>query len=463
MSRILIVDDERSMRELLEIYFLNAGHAVDTAADGEAGVARLTEEEYDLVITDLRMPKTHGMVVLERCRALHPDTPVIVMTAFATTQTAIEAMKMGAYDYFTKPFKLDEVDVVIAKALEKRRLVIENRQLRKELSERQRFEDIIGKSPAMRRVFDLVDRVAPTRANVLLEGESGTGKELVARAIHRRSDRRGGPFLVINCAAIPEQLLESELFGHKRGAFTGATTDKQGLFQAAHGGTLFLDEIGELPLSMQVKLLRVLQERRVKAVGDVHEVEVDVRVIAATNRRLEAEVRAGRFREDLYFRLNVICVELPPLRDRAGDVALLAHHFLRKYAIELGKPMEGFEPEAMDRLLQHRFPGNVRELENVVERAVALADHERVTVHELPPSLQRQEATAPAASGPPALPEGGLDLEALVDDFERNLIAQALARTGGLKKEAARLLGMSFRQLRYKIDKLNIEGPDDDR
>jgi two-component system response regulator PilR (NtrC family) len=463
MSRILIVDDELSMRELLEIYFRKAGHEVDTASDGEAGVQRLLEEDYDLVITDLRMPKTHGMVVLERCRELHPDTPIIVMTAYASTQTAIEAMKMGAYDYFTKPFKLDEVDAVIGKALEKRRLVIENRSLRRELTDRHRFEDIIGKSPAMRRVFELVERVAPTRTNVLIEGESGTGKELVARAIHRRSDRRNGPFMVINCAAIPENLLESELFGHKRGSFTGAMTDKPGLFQGATGGTLFLDEIGELPVSMQVKLLRVLQERKVKAVGDLREVEVDVRVIAATNRRLEDEVRAGRFREDLYFRLNVICIELPSLRERPGDVPLLAGYFLRKYSAELGKRVDGIDAEAMQLLLRHPFPGNVRELENVIERAVALAEGDRVTAAILPASLHRRESAAPAAGTPPSLPEGGLDLEAVVDDFERRLISQALARTGGLKKEAARLLGMSFRQLRYRLEKLNIDGPDRER
>ncbi|MCB9543569.1 MAG: sigma-54 dependent transcriptional regulator [bacterium] len=463
MSRVLVVDDELSMRELLEIFFLKEGHDVDTAADGATGVQRLIEEEYDLVITDLRMPGTHGMIVLERAIELQPDTPVIVMTAYASTDTAIKAMKIGAYDYFTKPFKLDEVKVVIEKALERRALVQENRKLRQALDARDRFQGIIGRSQPMRDVFNLIKRVARTRTNVLILGESGTGKELVARAIHTQSERAGKPFLVINCAAIPENLLESELFGHRRGTFTGATSDREGLFQAADGGTLLLDEIGEMPLGMQVKLLRVLQERKVKAVGDLREVPVDVRVIAATNRDLAAEVRAGRFREDLYYRLNVISIELPSLRDRPSDIPLLAHHFLRKYAVEFDKPVRDIDPEAMQILLAHPFSGNVRELENLIERAVALEDGNRITPRSLPHGL-RTTTTDPEARPPEAvtLPPSGIDLEDVVGNVERRLIEQALAATNGRKKEAARLLGISFRSLRYRLEKLNMKADGDD-
>jgi len=397
------------------------------------------------------------MVVLEQCRDLYPGTPVIVMTAFASTETAIQAMKMGAYDYFTKPFKLDEVKAVIDKALERRRLVTENQKLRAELNDRHRFGGIIGRSEKIREVFDLVSRVARTRTNVLILGESGTGKELVARAIHDQSERSERAFLVINCAAIPENLLESELFGHKRGTFTGATADKEGLFKAADGGTLLLDEIGELPLGMQVKLLRVLQERKVKAVGGLREIPIDVRVVAATNRDLEAEIATGGFRQDLYYRLNVISIELPPLRDRPTDIPLLAHHFLRKYAGEFDKPITEIDPDALQLLLAHPFSGNVRELENIIERAVALEEGDRVTVHSLPGQLRRRPDPATGDAGGLELPDQGIDLEGVVDGVERRLIEQALDRTGGRKKEAARLLGISFRSLRYRVDKLRMK------
>jgi two-component system response regulator PilR (NtrC family) len=457
MSKVLIVDDELSMREFLEIFFRKRGHTVQTAADGDAGIKMLFEEEFDLVLTDLRMPRTHGMVVLEKCRELYPDTPVIVMTAYATTQTAIDAMKMGAYDYLTKPFKLDNVSVTIEKALERRRLVAENRKLKDELRSRGSFPNLIGKSRAMQEVLDLVRRVANTPTNVLILGESGTGKELVARAIHEHSDRGPKPFLVVNCGAIPENLLESELFGHRKGAFTGASSDKEGIVRAAHGGTLFLDEVGELPLSMQVKLLRVLQERSVKAIGDVREQPVDLRVIAATNRNLEEEVRGGRFRDDLFYRLNVISIELPPLRDRPEDIPLLAHHFLRKYAEMMNKPLDEFEPEAMQALVHHGFAGNVRELENIIQRAVALEDDDRVSSRALPPTLRPRSPSDSLQDASLQLPQDGVDLEGVVGELERKLIMQALQRTGGLKKEAAKLLGISFRSLRYRLDKLAVQ------
>jgi two-component system response regulator PilR (NtrC family) len=463
-ARILVVDDELSLRELLEIFLSKLGHRVQTASDGAAAIRTLIEEEeFDLVLTDLRMPGAHGMVVLEKCRELHPETPIIVMTAFSTTQTAIEAMKVGAYDYFQKPFKMDEAQIVIDRALDRRRLVVESRRMRDALDARSAFEPIIGQSRAMAEVFDLVRRIAKTRTNVLILGESGTGKELVARAIHEQSDRRTSPFLVINCGAIPENLIESELFGHKKGAFTGAHADKDGLFRAAQGGTLMLDEIGELPLGMQVKLLRALQERRVRPVGDVREHPVDVRVVAATNRDLEAEVRAGRFREDLYYRLNVIGVQLPPLRERAGDIPQLAFHFLRRFAQEQEKAVLDIEPDALRALQEHTWPGNVRELENAMERSVALEESDRVSLRSLPAAV-RARATSPTTQSAEGLelPSRGLDLEDYVDAVERRLITQALTRAAGVKKDAAKLLGITFRSLRYRLAKLNMEtGPDE--
>ncbi|MBU0550033.1 sigma-54 dependent transcriptional regulator [Myxococcota bacterium] len=463
MSRILIIDDELSMREMLEIFFIGEGYEVETAEDGLMGINKLSEGEFDLIITDLRMPKTHGLVVLERAQMLYPNTPVLVMTAYASTETAVKAMKMGAEDYFTKPFQLDEVKAVVAKALEKRRLILENRSLRRELNDRNRTGDMIGRSPKMQVLFKLIHRIASTKTNVLILGESGTGKELVARAIHDLSERKHKPFLVINCAAIPEQLLESELFGHKRGTFTGATHDREGLFQAAHGGSLLLDEIGEMPLSMQVKLLRVLEGRKIKIVGEHREIPVDVRVIAATNRDLKAEVKAGRFREDLFYRLNVISLELPPLRERPTDIPLLVHHFLRRYAHEFGKDLSEIEPDAMQALLGYDFSGNVRELGNIIERAVALEESGRVRRQSLPPFLQASSSVATPAPEAPALeiPEAGINLEGVVDDLERRLIGEALKRTDGHKKEAAKLLGISFRSLRYRLTKLNIEGSSD--
>ncbi|MEE2787350.1 MAG: sigma-54 dependent transcriptional regulator [Myxococcota bacterium] len=457
MSRILVVDDELSMRELLEIFFLKEGHTVKVCSDGTEGVNILHEEEFDLVITDLRMPGAHGMVVLQRCRELYPDTPIIVMTAYASTETAIAAMKMGAFDYFSKPFQLEEVKVVIEKALERRHLVRENRALRAELDQRGRLGGLIGKSHAMKTVFSLIRRVACTRTNVLILGASGTGKELVARAIHDQSDRRSRPFMVINCAAIPENLLESELFGHKRGAFTGATSDHEGMFQGADGGTLLLDEIGDMPLGMQAKLLRVLQERKVKRVGDLREVPVDVRVIAATNSDLESQVKAGNFREDLYYRLNVIGIDLPPLKDRTSDIPLLAHHFLSKYAQEFAKKIETIEPEVIQRFLRHPFDGNVRELENMMERAVALEDGSSITLQSLPPGLRETHHEISFSDAGITLPPGGLNLDGVVHQVERHLIEQALQRTGGRKKDAAGLLGITFRSFRYRLEKLGID------
>src|SRR3954469_21803932 len=463
-GNILIVDDERSMREFLAIFLRRAGHRVQAAAGGSEGLTALREREFDVVITDLRMPEVGGLEILAESKKLHPDTQVVVVTAFATTETAIAAMKAGAYDYLTKPFKVDEVGLVVERALERRALHRENVVLRDEIKGRYKLDRLIGKSPAMHRVFEMVKKIAPARTSVLLIGESGTGKELAARALHELSPRADRPFVAVNCGAIPETLLESELFGHVRGSFTGANTDKQGLFEAAHSGTLLLDEVAELPVAMQVKLLRVLQERKVKPVGGVSEREVDVRIVAATNRDLETEVEKGTFRQDLFYRLNVIQVRLPPLRDRREDIPLLVDHFVRKFSAEHGRPVSGTDPDAMSALMGYHFPGNVRELENLIERGVTLAAGDRVSSEALPMLKGMSAGDNGFLLGTPtvALPEQGIDLERLVEDFERSLIIRALERTAGHRTEAARLLGVTFRSLRYRLSKLGITGAETD-
>ncbi|HXI54840.1 MAG TPA: sigma-54 dependent transcriptional regulator [Polyangia bacterium] len=457
-GHILVVDDERSMREFLGIFLKRAGYSVDVA--GGAGEARqaLAATEYDLVITDLQMPDGTGLDVLAESKNRRSDTQVIVVTAYATADTAIAAMKAGAYDYLVKPFKLDEVGLIVERALERRLLMRQNVVLRDEIKGRYKLDRLLGKSPAMQRVFDLLRKIAPARTSVLVVGESGTGKELAARALHELSPRAEHPFLPVNCGAIPETLIESELFGHVKGSFTGAGSDKAGLFEAASGGTVMLDEVAELPLAMQVKLLRVLQERKVKPVGGVSEREIDVRVVAATNRDLETEVEKGTFRQDLYYRLNVIQVRMPPLRERREDVPLMVNHFVRKFSAEHGQPITGVDPAAMSALTAYNFPGNVRELENLVERAVTLAVDGRITADALPELSPRP---APAA-GVPDLPAVGFDLERELESFERGIMLKALERTDGNRTEAARLLGISFRSMRYRMSKLGISGADSD-
>jgi two-component system, NtrC family, response regulator PilR len=413
------------------------------------------------VITDLRMPDVGGLDILAAAKKQYPDTQVIVVTAFATTETAIAAMKAGAYDYLTKPFKVDEVGLVVDRALERRVLHQENLVLRDEIKGRFKLDRLLGKSPAMQRVFEMIRKIAPARTSVLLIGESGTGKELAARALHELSPRADKPFVAVNCGAIPETLLESELFGHVRGSFTGASTDKQGLFEAAHGGTLLLDEVAELPVAMQVKLLRVLQERKVKPVGGVSEREVDVRIVAATNRDLETEVEKGTFRQDLFYRLNVIQVRLPPIRERREDIPLLVDHFVRKFSAEHGRKIAGTDPDAMSVLTAYHFPGNVRELENLIERAVTLAPADRVSLDALPSLKMFTGSPTPLSTAAP-LPEQGVDLERLVEEFERALIIKALERTEGNRTEAARVLGVTFRSLRYRLSKLGITGAEGD-
>src|SRR4051794_24286894 len=410
---ILIVDDERSMREFLAIFLRRAGHRVEAAAGGADGLAALATREFDVVITDLRMPGVGGLEILAEAKKLYPETQAIAVTAFATTETAIAAMKAGAYDYLTKPFKVDEDRLVVERALERRVLHRENVVLRDEIKGRYKLDRLIGKSPAMQRVFEMIRKIAPARTSDLLIGESGTGKELAARALHELSPRSDRPFVAINCGAIPETLIESELFGHVRGSFTGANTDKQGLFEAAHGGTLLLDEVAELPVAMQVKLLRVLQERKVKPVGGVSEREVDVRIVAATNRDLETEVEKGTFRQDLFYRLNVIQLRLPPLRERREDIPLLVDHFSRKFAAEHGRNITGTAPEAMSALMAYHFPGNVRELENLIERAVTLAPADEISLEALPMLKAMRVTDEPHFVAAPAVSAQGVDLERL--------------------------------------------------
>jgi two-component system, NtrC family, response regulator PilR len=452
---VLVVDDEQSMREFLSIMLKKQGLSVTVAERGEEAVDLLEAgERFSLVLTDLKMPGIGGLDVLGRAKEIDPACQVVVMTAYATPETAISAIKQGAYDYITKPFKVDEAKVVVDRALEKFGLVSENLYLKKTLEKQNGFAHMIGKSEPMRRVFEMISRVADSQTTILISGESGTGKELVARAIHDRSGRADQPFLPINCGAIPENLIESELFGHKKGAFTGASADKQGLFEAAQGGTILLDEVGELPQNTQVKLLRVLQERKVKPVGGAREVSADCRVLAATNRDLREEVAEGRFREDLYYRLNVIPIELPPLRERQSDIKLLIEHFIDEYSKRMGVEIRGVEADAMRILLNYPYPGNVRELQNIIERAVTLTRGDMISVDVLPPHLQEESFSQMAREL--EVPETGLDLEQMVEELERSLIAKALERAGGVKKDAADLLGITFRSFRYRLKKYEM-------
>ena len=452
-GRILVVDDEPSMREFLTICLDREGHQTTAVGGGAEAIRVISDRTFDVVITDLTMPGVSGMEVLRHAASL-PNGPLVIMiTAFATTDTAIEAMKAGAYDYLTKPFKVDEIQVVVRRAIERLNLRSENLRLREELRGVHSLDRMIGKSEDMLKVFELCRKVAPTRTNVLVRGESGTGKELVARALHNVSDRAAEPFVAVNCGAIPESLMESELFGHVKGAFTGASQTREGVFVAAGKGTLFLDEIGELSLNMQVKLLRALQERRVRPVGGDRETEVDCRVVAATNRDLEAAIEAGEFRRDLYFRLDVVQIVLPPLRHRAADIPLLVDRFFEKINADMGRRLQAVSPEALDWFLKYDYPGNVRELENLVERAVALETEDVLTAANLPPL----RPTTKASGAEFTLGDDGVELEQAVADLERQLILAALRRTKGVRKEAARLLHISFRSLRYRLEKLGIE------
>ncbi|MDA8098597.1 MAG: sigma-54 dependent transcriptional regulator [Nitrospiraceae bacterium] len=449
MAKILIVDDEQSMREMLSLLLRKEGYAVAVAANGEAAISAIQNEIYDLVITDIKMPRVGGIALLKTVKEISPDTIVIVITAYATTETAVDAMKLGAYDYITKPFKNEEIRLIVQKALEKQILRKENILLRREIESRAGFENFIGKSSVMQRIFDTIRQVADSKSTVLITGESGTGKELVARAIHDQSSPKQKPFVAINCGALPETLLESELFGYMKGAFTGATANKQGLFEAANGGTIFLDEISATSPALQIKLLRVIQERSFKRVGGTVDITVDVRVIAASNRNLLADVANGLFREDLYYRLNVIPINIPPLRDRKEDIPLLLEHFLKKNAGR--SAVKKISSDALEMLMRHRWPGNVRELENAVERMVIMTTGDLITTEQIPDSV-RQVGQCPDLL-PLDIPEDGIDLECLLQNAEKTILHKALSRTNGNKTEAAKLLGLSFRSFRHRLHK----------
>ena len=449
-TRVLVVDDEQSMRELLGIMLKQVGYDVTLADGGEAAVEALKNDAFDLVITDLRMRKVDGLAVLRAAKEHSPRTVVLVVTAFASTETAVEAMKLGAYDYVTKPFKLDELRLTIANALERKRLQDENRELKRQLRREHGFEGFIGKSQRILDVFETIRKTADSGSTVMITGESGTGKELVARAVHLESARRAGPFVSVNCGAIPETLMESELFGHVKGAFTGAVASTEGLFAAADGGTLFLDEITEIPQTVQVKLLRATQEREIRRVGDTRDVKVDVRLIAASNRDLTKAVADGVLREDLYYRLNVIPIHMPPLRERIEDIPLLVAHFVARITKDVGKSVQAISPESLAILERYHWPGNIRELENVVERAIVLGSGELLSPESLPPHLGApRDEQAVSVEIPPA----GMDLEETLSRIENRYIRLALERSGWLQVRAAELLGLSFRQFRYKLQK----------
>jgi two-component system response regulator PilR (NtrC family) len=459
VARILIVDDEESIREFFQIMLKREGYEVFTASNGREGLEALKKAQVDLIISDIQMPEVSGLEFLAKVKEQDPEAVVVMITAFGSTETAIEAMKLGAHDYVQKPFKIDEVKIIISKALESRKLKLENVQLKKELGTKYAFDNIIGSAPPMLRIYEMVKRVANTKSSVLITGESGTGKELIARAIHYNGPLKDKPFVTVNCGAIPENLMESEMFGHKKGSFTGAIADKKGLFEVANGGTIFLDELGELPLHMQVKLLRVLQEGTFKRVGGTEDIRVEVRVISATNRNLEGEVKQGRFREDLFYRMNVIQVHCPPLRERREDIPMLCNHFLEKFSKGLGIPVKHLSQEAMESIKRYHYPGNVRELENIIERTVALEPGPVILPESLPRNLLDIPVQAPGQLDAHTIEidkEKGIDLERLVADFERTLLVKALEQTGGVKKKAAKLLNISFRSMRYRVDKYSL-------
>ncbi len=461
-SRILVVDDEESIREFLEIMLKKEGYEVTTAEDGMKAKDVLSKKTFDMVISDMQMPNMTGIELLKHVKESYPDLVFMMITAFGTTETAVDAMKMGAYDYVTKPFKIDEVRLNIANALRSKNLETEVRVLKKELVKEYSFQNMIGNSAPMHAIFDLVKRVSQAPTNVMITGESGTGKEVVAKAIHYNGPLKDRPFVTINCGAIPENLMESEMFGHKKGSFTGAISDKAGLFEVADGGTLFLDEVGELPVSIQVKLLRAIQERVIRRVGAIDDIKIEVRIIAATNRNLEDMVAKGTFRQDLFYRLNVIGIRTPSLRERSEDIPLLANFFLRKYNEKLNKGISTISTEAMDILKKYNYPGNVRELENMIERTVALEAGSTILPESLPPMVNTSSGRKMASSNEIEIGEEGLELDKVMGQIEKELLVKAIHSAGGIKKKAAKLLRISFRSMRYRIEKYNLGVVGDD-
>lgn len=452
-TRILIVDDELSMREFLAILLEREGYEAVMASSASEALSMLENCLFDLVISDVQMPGLNGIELLGRIKAKSPATAVLMMTAFSAAEQAVEAMKLGAYDYIAKPFKIDEIKILVRNALEKSDLKRENTLLKQTVQHRDSFCGIIGNSPKMREIFDLIQKVAPSSSSVMILGESGTGKELVAKAIHDNSPRRLKPFVAVNCGAIPESLIESELFGHKKGSFTGAVADRAGLFEQGEGGTLFLDEISELPLLMQTKLLRVLQEREFRRVGGTQVQKTDVRILTASNRDLLGHVKAGAFREDLFYRINVVQINLPALRERIEDIPILVDHFFRKYSSSEPHGDE-ITSGALKALMNYSFPGNIRELENLVERSLIL-DSSMITENNLP--AQVRSLYNPSFSTEVNIPDEGMELEPLLENLEKQYLLKALEKTGGAKKKAGELLGMSFRSFRYRLAKFGLD------
>jgi two-component system response regulator PilR (NtrC family) len=448
-GKILVVEDEKSMREVLKILLDGENYEVMTASDGLEGLSSLDKDIFDLVITDMKMPKAGGFQVLKKVKEISPDTIVIMITAFGTKETAIEAMKLGAYDYINKPFNIDEIRLIVRRALEKKRLSDEITILRQKVETTYSIENIIGQSPKMQEMFKLIPKIAQSNSNVLIIGESGSGKELVATALHNLSYRKDKNLITINCAAFSEGLLESELFGHMKGAFTGAMYNKQGLFEIADGGSVFLDEIGEMPISLQAKLLRVIENGTFRRVGGTTDIKVDVRVISATNKDIKEEVTSGRFREDLYYRLNVVPINIPPLRERKEDIPLLVEHFLKKTSDNLKR----ITPKAMKLLMDYSWKGNVRELENIIERTALLTDEEEIQPAELPTEITGYQDDMKYISG---LTEKGINIDKVIGDIEKRYLLQALEKAGGVKTEAAKLLNLSFRSFRHRLHKYNI-------
>ena len=468
MPNVLVIDDDETVREVLKIFLQAKGFEVTTAQDGQTGLDRFREEKFDAVLSDLVMPGVNGIEVLKGIIEQNTNTPVIMITAYGSVQTAVEAMKMGAFDYITKPFVLDELHIILERAIGVSRLHKENLMLKMQLKKKYNFKGLIGDSPQMQKVYEMIEKIADTDSTVMITGESGTGKELVAKTIHFNSSRSQGPFVPLNCAAIPKDLLESELFGHERGAFTGALSTRIGRFELAHNGTLFLDEIGELDPSLQVKLLRVLQEREFERVGGVKTIKVDVRILAATNKDLEKATKEGRFREDLFYRLNVIPLHLPPMRKRTEDIPLLIEHFVHEFSRKRKREPLKFPQEVMDCLMKYKWPGNVRELENLIERLTILSSGNVVAISDLPEKIHQftrpeieDSARSPEISEHQeeyaALPAYGLDLNTYVNNIERNLILKALEKTGGVRSKAAGLLGLNRTTLIEKMKKMGIE------
>jgi len=462
MSSILIVDDEKSLRDFLVIMLEEEGYQVVTSPTAEKAIKLIRENIFDLILTDIRMGRSNGINVLDAARKILPDTPVVMMTAYASAETAVTAMKKGAYDYISKPFKIEDIQLIVKNALEKEKLTEENRFLKTALNDRFQLTNIIGKSGPIQKIFDLVDKVAQSNATVLITGESGTGKELIAKAIHFNGSRKNYPFVSINCGAMPENLLESELFGHEKGAFTSADSLKLGLMESANKGSFFLDEVGDAPLSTQVKLLRVLQEHEITRLGGTQPIPVDLRIIAATNSKLSDLVEQKSFREDLYYRLNVIPIHLPPLRERREDIPDLVEFFIKKYNARHAKThIQGIDPDALKVFEQYPWPGNVRELENAIERAVVLETEKRIGKASLPDELLGK-LSPDKIQVPELVGENNIDLERTLDQMEKKMIANALLRSDGIINKAAKTLNLSFRSMRYRIEKHKLKGKDKD-